>query len=183
MKFGVVTDGGRGVGCDGDMRRGKAERVGVLLAAHAVCEARGEPVESVEVVRELAQAAVELAHVFGATELRRLLTAMVDEREAHHLAGALPHQHLHAVFCLCDVAFEPGAVFGVGLEAGRVERVQHQAHDVVEPSTHEFARPSDLVEREEDAQQDAEQMAHVGGVYGGFGRRKFWGAVSSNLRR
>ena len=58
------------------------------------------------------------------------------------------------------MAFELGAVFRVGLEAFDVTRIDDPAHHHLQQATHELARPSDLVEREQDAQQDDEQLTH-----------------------
>jgi hypothetical protein len=150
----------RSIKTEGLLARSQAERVGVALAAHAVGDTCGELVEVVEVARELGEAADKAAQVFRPAEFRIVLSAMVDEGQTQHLAGALPDQHLHAVFGGGDVAFEPGAVFGVLFEVGDVDRVHHPAHHHLQPATHELTRPSDLVERKQEAQQDAEQLAH-----------------------
>ncbi|RYY99014.1 MAG: hypothetical protein EON61_18710 [Alphaproteobacteria bacterium] len=142
------------------MRRSQAEWIGVLFAAHALGDTRGELVEIVEVTRELGQAADEAAQVLRPAEFRAVLAGHEDEGQSQHLAGALPDQHLHAVFSGGDVAFEPGAVFGIVLEIGDVDRVHHPAHHHLQPAAHELARPSDLVERKQEAQQDDEQLAH-----------------------
>ncbi|RYZ11637.1 MAG: hypothetical protein EON61_09780 [Alphaproteobacteria bacterium] len=112
---------------EGVMRRSKAERIGVVFAAHAICNACGELVEVVEITRELGETADETAQVFRPAVFRAVLAGDEDEGQTQHLAGALPDQHLHAVFGGGDVAFEPGAVFGVVLEVGDIDRVHHPA--------------------------------------------------------
>ena len=136
------------------------QRIGVVFAAHVLGETRGELVESVEVAGELGHAADEAAQILRPAECRVELATMVDEGQAHHLAGALPDQHLHPIFGGGDVAFDPGAVFGIVLEGGDVDRVHHPAHHHLQPAAHELARPCDLVERKQEAQQQEEQPIH-----------------------
>jgi len=121
------------------MRSCEAERIGVVLALHALGAASGELVEIVEVAGELGHAPQEPGQAFGAAKFRIVLAAVVDEGQPHHLAGALPDQYLQAVFGGGDVAFEPGAVFGIVFEVCDVDRVHHPAQHFVEPGAHELA--------------------------------------------
>jgi len=115
-------------------------------------------------------------------DVRVALAGEEDEREAQHLAGAFVDEDLHGVFEGADVAFEFRAVVCPVSEAFDVFRVGDPAHDLLEPGTHEFAGPRDLVEREEDAQQDDEHLTHGWEYNPGPWGCGIWEGVSPNPR-